>query len=89
LDVHLDVEAVERAERDLNAFINRRSRDREKANTEAALQKAADRRRHEAYREECRALWVAHLRRLAGSYLAMARDARRRARELETNVKER
>ncbi len=83
-----DVAAVERAERDLDPFINRRSRDREKANAEAATQKAADARTREAYREECRALWVAHLRRLAGSYLAMSRDARRRARELETNVKE-
>ncbi len=56
---------------------------RAQANLEAQRIKAEDRRRHEAYREENRTLWAIHLRRLAGSYLSMARDARRRARLLE------
>ncbi len=84
----LSVERTEAAEKELDRFINSRSKDREKANAEAALERAEDLRRHDEYREECRELWAIHLRRLAGSYLRLARDARRRARALETNVKE-
>ena len=72
----------------IDRLIESRARGREEANAEAALERAADRRRHDEYREACRELWAIHLRRLAGNYLAMARDARRRARALETNVKE-
>ncbi len=83
----LDHVKLERAESEIDKFISSRSKGRETANEEAKRQKAEDRRRHDEYREQCRVLWAIHLRRLAGSYLTMARDARRRARELENQPK--
>ncbi len=67
----------------IDKLISSRARDREQANAEAALRKAEDRRKREEMQRENRALWCDHLRRLSANYVAMARDARRRARALE------
>lgn len=56
---------------------------RDKANAEAALQKAQDLRRLRAQREENRTLWIAHYHGLVRAHIRLARDARRRARALE------
>lgn len=56
---------------------------REKANAEAAHQRAADLRKAAEMRQEHRVLWVEHFRRLAAANLLAARDFRRRARLLE------
>lgn len=72
---------------EIDKLIQSRTQGRKKANLDAALERAADRRQREAYREECRELWAMHLRRLSGNYMVMARDARRRARALETQAK--
>lgn len=60
---------------------------REKANAESALQRAEDLRRLRARREEKRRLWREHYHGLVRAHIRLARDARRRARELEDQPK--
>ena len=56
---------------------------REWANQEAERQKAIDLKRLAATRSENRDAWIYFLRRSARTHLRIARDIRRRLRELE------
>ncbi len=78
----LDVARTEAAEKELDRFINSRSKDKDKANAEAERVKAENLRRLQALREENRTLWIAHYHSLVRAHFRLARDARRRAREL-------
>lgn len=87
----LDVEAVERAERQIDAFIEKRQAQRTGADEQNALETlwaASERRELARRREENRRLWIAHFEALVRIHIRLARDARRRARELQTDVKE-
>ena len=79
----LDHAAVERAEAEIDRFVNSRSKQREDANALAAIWAASERRELAKRREENRAAWADYYRRLAGANLLAARDYRRRARLLE------
>ena len=82
----LDSVATEKAERELDRFLESQSKKRkgeDKANLEAAAEREADARKLAAMREENRVAWCEHLRHLAAVSLATAREYRRRARALE------
>lgn len=81
----MDVVKAERAERDLDAFINSRAqrKGRAQANLDAERQRAEDARKLAAQQQENRVLWIHHYRKLAASNLKTARDYRARARRLE------
>ena len=75
---------------ELERMVEKRSDGRtgaEKANAEAALQRAADLRRLQAQREANRSAWCEHYHGLVRAHIRLARDARRRARELEDQPK--
>ena len=55
-----DVEATERAEAELDAFINKRSKAKEKANAEEEAWKESTRRVNEKRRWELRQEWIDH-----------------------------
>jgi hypothetical protein len=55
-----DVEAVEAAEASIDAFINKRSKDKEKANEEEEVWKASTRLANAKRRRENRKLWIDH-----------------------------
>ena len=61
-------EAVERAETDLDNFIARRIREREKLNAEAALSKGSERAYQLKKREAIRAEWYSHYLRMANAH---------------------
>lgn len=69
----------------IDRLIESRSKGRETANAEAERVKADDARRLSEWREANRRAWAEHYRRLVVVHIKMARDFRRRARELETN----
>jgi hypothetical protein len=58
LELATDIEQVERAERELNGFIERRASAREKANEAAYEEKKRDRRRQEKIRQENAEAWA-------------------------------
>ncbi len=76
------VTKVEKAEAELNAYIERRAQGaksgRDRANAEEALLRASDRQRAKVRREEIRREWVAHYRALSYVHhdLAAANAAR-------------
>jgi uncharacterized protein YifE (UPF0438 family) len=55
-----NVEAVERVEAELDAFINKRSREREEANREEEAWKESTRRVNETRRRANRCAWIDH-----------------------------
>ena len=67
----------------IDKLIQSCAKGRKEANAEAARQREIDLKRLAAMREENRAAWIYHLRRVAGSHLKAARSARARARRLE------
>jgi hypothetical protein len=67
-----DVAAAERAERDLEAFINRRSKGREEANRLEAAWAESTRRVNEKRRRTKRWAWVAHHDRMTRTHQALA-----------------
>jgi hypothetical protein len=76
-----DVEAVEAAEASLDAFINKRARDKEKANEEEELWKASTRLVNEKRRRANRMAWIdyyGHMHRLHLSLAAENADKRSR-----------
>ena len=81
----MDVVKAERAERDLDAFINSRAqrKGRAQANLDAERQRAEDARELAELREANRLAWVEHYRRLTVVHLEVAKDYRRRAREMQ------
>ncbi len=82
----LDPVAVERAEKSLDEFINSRSKEKGKANSEADLWRISERRHHEKLRRENAAAWCSyHLgqaERLERTAAELAATHRRRAAEL-------
>ena len=88
----LDPIAAERAEAGLNKFIDSQAKKRkgaEEANALEAMWAASERRVQAQRREENKALWVEHYRRLTVAHLELAKDFRRRAREVQAiEVKE-
>jgi hypothetical protein len=78
----LDVE-LERADREITRFIDKRSKQRQEANA-FAMREEADRKRCQAEeRERNRLLWIAHYRGLARSQRECADDNERKALQLE------
>lgn len=67
-----DVDATERAERDLDAFINRRSRAKEKANAEEELWRASERRVRDKRWRANRQAWIDHHGLMHSLHLALA-----------------
>ena len=66
-----DLAAAERAERDLDAFINRRSKGREEANRLEAAWAESTRRVNEKRRRTNRWAWVAHHDRMTRTQQAL------------------
>ena len=81
----LDATRAERGEKEIDNFIANQARRKgaDEANLEAQRQREIDLKRLAAMRSENRAAWITHLRASARAHLHIARDARRRARELE------
>ncbi len=79
----LDPVAVERAEAEIDKFINSRSKQREEANSLEAVWAASERRELAKRREENRTLWIDHYQGLVRVHIRLAKDARRKARALE------
>jgi hypothetical protein len=79
----LDVEAVGRAEASIDAFINSRSKAKERANEEEALWKASERRVQQKRREANRQEWLRFYERMNHLHLGLAAEhADRRSRLL-------
>jgi hypothetical protein len=75
-----DVAAIEKAERDLDAFINRHSRAKDKANAEEELWRASERRVWEKRRRANRQEWIDYYGSMHRVHLGIAEGhARRRA----------
>lgn len=70
----LDYEAVEAVETQLDAFIERRARERDDANKVEAARAESERRAQEKRREINRWLWIDHHDRLSRQHLALAAD---------------
>jgi hypothetical protein len=94
-EMNIDVNAAERAERDLDAFINRRSRVKEKANAEEAAWAESTRRYNARRRERNRQEWRAYhlnqadcLERTAAELAARHRAKAERLIEQEAEVME-
>ncbi len=76
----MDVEKTERAEADLDRFINARSRQKNEANTEEELWRASERRVREKRRRENRQEWIDYYGSMHRVHLGIAEGhARRRA----------
>ena len=77
----IDVEKTERAEADLDRFINARSRQKNEANTEEELWRASERRVREKRRRENRQEWLDFYERMNRLHLGLAAEhADRRSR---------
>ena len=70
----LDVEAVARAEASIDAFINSRSRAKEKANTEEEAWKESTRKVNEKRRRANRWAWISHHGHMHSLHLALASE---------------
>ena len=88
----MDIAKAEAGERELNAFIDRQAKKRRGADAANKLEEfwaASERRVLKARREENRTAWVEHYRHLTVVHLELAKDFRRRAREMQAiEVKE-
>jgi hypothetical protein len=78
----LDPVATERAEAEVDSFIERRAREREKANSEAEALRAADEKRWEKLYAENRTLWIHHHGKMAKEHARLSAEHERRARSL-------
>jgi hypothetical protein len=67
-----DVAAVEKAEASLDAFINKRSKAKEKANAEEELWRASERRVREKRWQANRQAWIDHHGLMHSLHLALA-----------------
>jgi hypothetical protein len=72
--VELDPAKVDAAEQCIDAFINKRARDREAANAVEDMWSANERRHKERRREENREAWAEYHRGLALVYHALAAE---------------
>jgi hypothetical protein len=89
LELATDIEQVERAEKELNGFIERRATAREEANAEAFEERRRDRRRLEKLRQENAEAWVDFFMCQAETHALISAENERKARELlNTNGKE-
>ncbi len=79
----IDVEAMEVAEAQLDQFIERRSKAKDKANAAADLLSASENKRRKKIREANRVLWIKHYATLAESLALRSAEYQRRARALE------
>ncbi len=70
----LDVEAVERVEAELDAFINKRSKAKAKANAEEEAWKESTRRVNEKRRRANRWAWIDHHGHMHSLHLALASE---------------
>jgi hypothetical protein len=79
----LDPFSVERAEASLDAFINSRSRDKKKANSEEEMWRASERRVRAQRRQENRQSWLEYYEKMNRLHLGIAAEhADRRSRLL-------
>ena len=78
-----DVEAVERAERDLDTFINRRSASRDNANAREEMWRTSERRHEEKHRLELREEWREYERHLEAIHMSLALEHRAKADALD------
>jgi hypothetical protein len=81
-----DVEAVERAEAELDNFINKRACEREKANEQEEFWADQERQHRERRREENRVAWYSYERHLERVHMGLAAEHRARAEQLEVAV---
>ena len=80
----LDVDKIEVAEKSLDAFINSRSKAKERANVEEELWRASERRVREKRREANRQAWIDHHGLMHSLHLALAGEhADKRSRFLD------
>ena len=77
----LDVAAIERAERDLDAFVNKRSKEREEANAEEELWRVSERRHRRKARIANGHAWVEYYEHLAHCHEQRAEEYRNRSRK--------
>jgi hypothetical protein len=76
-----DVEATERIESEIDAFISKRSRERKEANAEEEAWKESTRRVNEKRRQANRKAWIDYFGHMNRLYLSLAADhADRRSR---------
>ena len=80
--MQLDVGNVKRAEKELDSFINSRSKGREDANRQANEVAAAERARLQRRREQNKQAWIAHYMNLSDSHANLAQDYEERAMKL-------
>jgi hypothetical protein len=78
----LDPIAVERAESEINRYIEKRADYRNQANEEARREKAVEQRRLEALHFENKTLWVHHHFSLAEEHAKLSAEHARRAQAL-------
>lgn len=81
----LDSAAVEKAEREIDRFLDSQASKRQgedAANLAAMEERARTERKAATMREENRKAWIEHYRKLTDNYLKLALDARRRSREI-------
>ena len=78
----LDYEAVEAVEQQLDAFIERRARERADANRTEELWAISEARERERRREENREAWRSYHLLLAGNHAALCDGHRAKAEEL-------
>ena len=82
-----DIEAAEKAEKSIDAFINRRrSKAKEKANALEELWRASERRHRRNIRLANGQAWVAYFDKLASSHERRAGEYRDRSREVAAMV---
>ncbi len=78
-----DVEAIEVAEAQLDQFIERRSKAKDKANADADSWRISEYQRKNKRREHNRLLWIDHYATLAETLALRSAEYQRRARALE------
>jgi hypothetical protein len=72
--MHIDVDKTEVAEKSLDAFINSRSKAKEKANAEEESWRASDRRVRERRRRENRQGWLDFYEHMSRLHLGLAAE---------------
>jgi hypothetical protein len=82
LDAYLDVEAVEKAEAQIDAFITKRSREKADANKVAELWEESDRRDREKRRQENRQAWREYEMHMANLHASLSEEHREKAERL-------
>jgi hypothetical protein len=81
-----DIEAAEKAEKSIDAFINRRSKAKEKANAEEELWRASERRHRRKVRLTHGHAWIEYFDHLALCHKRRADEFRDRSREVAAFV---